>query len=76
MFWVWLIVTCLMFFVLLIRLTTSTISFFISSLIGLISYKIMNNFCLQLGIFIILGIGLSIFLKPFLIKWLDGRKNK
>lgn len=61
MIWVWIIITVLTLLTVFVRKSDTTIGFFISSIITLISFLIIRNFFIQLGIFVVIGV-LSIIL--------------
>lgn len=61
MIWVWIIIAILTLLTVFVRKSAATMGFFLSSLITLISFLIIKNFFIQLGIFVVVGV-LSIFL--------------
>ena len=61
MIWVWIIILILTLLTVVVRKNSTTIGFFISSVVTLICFLIIKKFLLQLGIFVVIGI-LSAFL--------------
>ena len=56
MFWVWITIMCLTFLTIIVKKNKTTIGFFMSSVITFLSYLLIKNFIIQLGIFVVFGV--------------------
>ena len=73
---VWLIIVILLTLIEVATVNLTTIWFVVSGIIALIISLFVDNYILQFGIFVILGVILLITTKPFLTKFLKQYKVK
>ena len=73
---VWLIIVILLTLIEVATVNLTTIWFVVSGVIALIISLFVDNYILQFGIFVILGVILLITTKPFLTKFLKQHKVK
>lgn len=73
---VWLIIVILLTLIEVATVNLTTIWFVVSGIIALIISLFVDNYILQFGIFVILGVILLITTKPFLTKFLKQHKVK
>ena len=73
---VWLIIIILLALIEIITINLTTIWFVISGIIALIVSLFIDNYIIQFGIFVILGVILLITTKPFLTKFIKAHKVK
>ena len=73
---VWLTIVILLTLIELATVNLTTIWFVLSGIIALIISLFIDNYILQFGIFVILGVILLITTKPFLTKFIKSQKVK
>ena len=73
---VWLIIIILLALIEIITINLTTIWFVISGIIALIVSLFVDNYMIQFGTFVILGVILLITTKPFLTKFIKAYKVK
>ena len=71
---VWLIIVILLALIEIITINLTTIWFVISGIIALIASLFVDNYIIQFGVFVILGVVLLITTKPFLTKFIKQHK--
>ena len=71
---VWLIIVILLALIEIITINLTTIWFVISGIIALIVSLFVDNYIIQFGVFVILGVVLLITTKPFLTKFIKQHK--
>ena len=72
---VWLIIVVLLALIEIITVNLTTIWFVVSGLIALVVSLFVDNYIIQFGVFVILGVILLITTKPFLTKFLKQHKT-
>ena len=73
---VWLILVILLTLIEIATINLTTIWFVVSGIVALITSLFIDNYILQFGIFVILGVILLITTKPFLTKFIKEHKVK
>lgn len=73
---VWLIIVILLALIEIATINLTTIWFVVSGIVALITSLFIDNYILQFGIFVILGVILLITTKPFLTKFIKEHKVK
>lgn len=73
---VWLIIVILLALIEIITINLTTIWFVISGIIALIVSLFVDNYIVQFGTFVILGVILLITTKPFLTKFIKQHKTR
>lgn len=76
MFYIWLLITILLGAIEALSINLTTIWFVISALISLLLSFFIDNFIIQFGVFVILGIILLITTRPLLVKFLKPKNEK
>ncbi len=72
----WLMVIIILAIIEIMTVNLTTIWFIISALVSLFISFFVNNFTIQLGVFVILGIILLVITRPILIKFFSKPKEK
>ena len=75
MVWIWLGVVISLLLTEYLSRNFTAICFVISGIISCILTKFTNNYMIQLGEFLIVGILLITFARPFLCNWINKRKE-
>jgi membrane protein implicated in regulation of membrane protease activity len=75
MVWIWLGVVISLLLTEYLSRNFTAICFFISGIISGILTEFTNNYMIQLGEFLIVGILLITFVRPFLLKCLKSKKK-
>ena len=75
MVWIWLGVVISLLLTEYLSRNFTAICFVISGIISCILTEFTNNYMIQLGEFLIVGILLITFARPFLLKWLKSKKK-
>lgn len=75
MVWIWLGVVISLLLTEYLSRNFTAICFVISGIISCILTKFTNNYMIELGEFLIVGILLISFARPFLLNWIEQRKN-
>lgn len=73
---VWLIIVILLALIEVATINLTTIWFVMSGIVALIISLFINNYMIQFGVFVILGVILLITTKPFLTKFFKSHKVK
>ena len=76
MFYVWLGIVILLTIIELLTINLTTIWFVISGIVALLLSFVTNNFLIQFGVFVVLGVILLITTRPFFEKFLQVRHEK
>lgn len=76
MVWIWLGVVISLLLTEYLSRNFTAIFFAISAIISCTLTKFTNNYMIQLGEFLIVGILLITFARPFLLKWTKNRKKE
>jgi membrane protein implicated in regulation of membrane protease activity len=72
----WLIIIVILAIIEFSTVNLTTIWFITSGLVSLLISFITDNFYIQFGVFVILGVILLITTRPFLVKWLTPIREK